>query len=426
MLSLIEKGKADGIISWHPDRLARNSVDGGKIIHFVDRGLIKSLKFPTFWFEPTPQGLFMLNVAFGQSKYFVDNLRENVKRGLRQKIRNGVWPGWAPVGYLNNPKTRMIDIDREKSGKVKKLFELYSTGKYTLKSLANWCKEKNLRGNLGKEIAISNVQKILTNPFYIGLMKYRGEIFEGQHEPLISKKLFDKCQEAMSKRGKVQEVRKHNFTFLGLMKCASCGCSITAEIQKGHNYYRCTKKKGLCREKHYLREEVLSEQIKSFLQKVSLSSQDTEKVLVALDSEQEQAKQQAKSKIEGLKEQLKQVEMKLAKLLDVYLADALSTEEYAAKKQELLSQKMEVQEKISDFEQKGLSWLEPAREFVLSLNQAAKLVETENKKEMTTFLKNIGSNHILQNRQLIFSPKIPYNLIAERSEANRNRLQIPY
>ena len=108
MLSLLEKGKADGIIAWHPDRLARNSVDGGKIIHFVDRGLIRSLKFPTFWFEPTPQGLFMLNIAFGQSKYFVDNLRENVKSGLRQKIRNGVWPGWAPVGYLNNPKTRGV------------------------------------------------------------------------------------------------------------------------------------------------------------------------------------------------------------------------------------------------------------------------------------------------------------------------------
>jgi len=395
MLSLIEKGKADGIISWHPDRLARNSVDGGKIIHFVDRGLIKSLKFPTFWFEPTPQGLFMLNIAFGQSKYFVDNLRENVKRGLRQKIRNGVWPGWAPVGYLNNPKTRGIDVDSDKASKVKKLFEMYATGAYTLHSLANWCKEKGLRGNLGKPLVIANIQKNLQNVFYLGLMKWKGEIFEGQHEPLISKKLFDKCQEVMNKRGKVQEVRKHNFAFLGLLKCASCGCSITAEIQKGHNYYRCTKKKGLCQEKHYLREEVLSGQIKSFLQKVSLSSQDTEKVLAALDSEQEQAKQQARSKIEGLKEQLKQVEMKLAKLLDAYLADALSTEEYAAKKQELLSQKMEFQEKISDFEQKGLSWLEPARESVLSLNQASKLVETENKEEMTTFLKNTCSNHIL-------------------------------
>lgn len=127
-----------------------------------------------------------------------------------------------------------------------------------------------------------------------------------------------------------------------------------------------------------------------------------------------------------MKEQLKQVENKLAKLLNAFLEDALSTEEYAAKKQELLSQKMELQEKITDFEQKGLSWLEPAREFVKSLNQAAKLVETENKKEMTTFLKNIGSNHILQNRQLIFSPKIPYNLVAERSEANQRNLTFPY
>ena len=72
ILSLIEKGKAGGILSWNPDCLARNSVDGGKIIHMNDRGLIKALKFPTFWFEPTPQGLFMLQIAFGQSKYYVD------------------------------------------------------------------------------------------------------------------------------------------------------------------------------------------------------------------------------------------------------------------------------------------------------------------------------------------------------------------
>ena len=48
MWAILESGKADGIISWHPDRLARNSVDGGKIIHFVDRGFIRSLKFACF------------------------------------------------------------------------------------------------------------------------------------------------------------------------------------------------------------------------------------------------------------------------------------------------------------------------------------------------------------------------------------------
>jgi len=128
MLSIIEKSKADGILSWHPDRLARNAVDGGKIIHLIDKGIIKSLKFPTFWFEPTPQGLFMLQIAFGQSKYYVDNLKENVTRGMRQKVRNGVWPLWAPLGYLNNPITRGIDVDGEKASLVKKMFKVYAAG----------------------------------------------------------------------------------------------------------------------------------------------------------------------------------------------------------------------------------------------------------------------------------------------------------
>src|SRR3989338_4568749 len=419
MLSLIERGKADGIISWHPDRLARNSVDGGKIIHLVDRGLIRSLKFPTFWFEPTPQGLFMLNIAFGQSKYFVDNLRENVKRGLRQKIRNGVWPGWAPVGYLNNAKTRGIDVDSDKAPKVKKLFEMYATGAYTLHSLANWCKEHGLRGNLGKEIALSNVQSILQNIFYIGLMKYGVEIHEGQHEPLISKKLFDSCKEVMAKRGRVHEIHKNNFAFLGLMKCASCGCSITGERHKGHNYYRCTKKKGVCQEKHYLREEALTEQIKSFLQKVSLSSQDTEKVLAALDSEQDKAQEDAQGEVSLLKEQLVRVEAKLQKLLDIFLADALSTEEYAGKKGQFISQKLTLSEKITDFETKGLSWLEPAREFVLSLNQAAKLIGENNLSEFPAFLKNIGSKHIFCKRQIFFCPTVGQKNVGEGVEGNR-------
>ena len=76
MLKRIEAGEATGILAWHPDRLARNSIDGGQIIYLVDTGVIKELKFPTFWFDPTPQGKFMLSIAFGQSKYYIDNLSE--------------------------------------------------------------------------------------------------------------------------------------------------------------------------------------------------------------------------------------------------------------------------------------------------------------------------------------------------------------
>ena len=115
MMTLIEKSESVGILAWHPDRLARNSVDGGRVIYLVDTEKIVSLRFPTFWFEPTPQGKFMLQVAFGQSKYYSDNLVENINRGIRQKLRRGEWLTLAPFGYVNNPKTRTIEPHPTKS-----------------------------------------------------------------------------------------------------------------------------------------------------------------------------------------------------------------------------------------------------------------------------------------------------------------------
>src|SRR3989338_6873045 len=94
-----------------PGRLARNSVDGGRIIYLLDCGHLAMLKFPTFWCENTSQGKFMLNIAFGQSKYYIDSLSENVRRGLRQKVRRGEYPGPAPIGYLNDSKIKMVVVD---------------------------------------------------------------------------------------------------------------------------------------------------------------------------------------------------------------------------------------------------------------------------------------------------------------------------
>ncbi len=114
MLARIEAGEADGILAWHPDRLARNSIDGGQIIYLLDTGKIKTLKFPTFRFESDPQGKFMLNIMFGQSKYYVDNLSENTKRGLREKVRRGEFPHQAPIGYLNDYRTKKIIVDKSR------------------------------------------------------------------------------------------------------------------------------------------------------------------------------------------------------------------------------------------------------------------------------------------------------------------------
>ena len=156
-------------------------------------------------------------------------------------------------------------------------------------------------------------------------------------------------------RSAARRLKRRNMTslFSACMKCASCGSSITAEMQKGHAYYRCTKKGGACQEKHYLREEILREQIQLFLQKISLSDGDTEKALVFWKRNGIRRERKREREIDVLKNEIARVETKLSKLLDAYLADALSQQEYAAKKEQLLSRKIGLHEKISDFERQG-------------------------------------------------------------------------
>jgi site-specific DNA recombinase len=284
MLARIEAGEAVCILSWHPDRLARNSVDGGKIIHLLDTGKLATLKFPSFWFEPTPQGKFMLQIAFGYSKYYVDALSENVKRGIRQKLRRGEWPSLAPIGYLNNLKTKTIEVDPERAAYIRKAFKLYATGGYTLQRLTNELEAMELRSAKGNVLAVSSIQRMLQNPAYYGMIRRKGELYEGSHEPLITKALFDECERVMKGRARKKEKRQHEYLFTGCMTCGSCGCSITAERQRGHIYYRCTKKRGSCAEK-YLREESMLDQARKIVEEIVLPDDWAENMLTQLTKE---------------------------------------------------------------------------------------------------------------------------------------------
>ena len=418
MLEQMEKGKAQGILAWHPDRLARNSVDGGKIIHLIDTGKITALKFPTFWFEATPQGKFMLNIAFGQSKYFIDNLSENVKRGMRQKVRRGEWPGVAPCGYLNELKNHTIVKDPERFNSVRKTFELYSTGNYSLKDLRNKISKAGLVSRYENKYSISNFRSILSNPFYYGAFKYYGELHQGIHKPAISKKLFDKVQNILKDRTRPKKKSEKVYPFRGLLKCAECGCSITSQIQKGHIYYNCTKKRIPCSQP-YIREENLAEQISKSLQKVSLSLAWMKKMIAQLNKEKEENIQTKFSFAQNLKLEIKKCENKLDKLLDAHLEDTISKNEYLPKKEKILNQKIENEEKLRDFEQKGNRWLELCKKFILLTNQAKIVALHGNLFEKRNFLKKIGSNPLLRDKKIILNPRGAWKILTEFNLANR-------
>ena len=242
MLARIGSGEADGIIAWNPDRLCRNSIDGGRIIYLVDTGKIKNLKFPTFRFDNNAYGKFILSIAFGQSKYYTDNLSENIKRGIRQKLRKGIWPNWAPVGYLNDHKSRAIIIDQRKASFIKKIFELYSTGNYSLRKLKTILDETELIGKKDTPLSVSQIQHILRNPFYYGIFRYDDEIYEGSHPPIITKRLFEKVQNVLKQRHRATRKKKYDYVFRGFIECGECGAMITAELKKKkYIYYHCTK-----------------------------------------------------------------------------------------------------------------------------------------------------------------------------------------
>jgi len=419
MLSEIEKGEISGILAWNPDRLARNSIDGGRIIYLVDTGKIQSLKFPTFWFEPTSQGKFMLSVAFGQAKYYTDNLRENILRGIRQKIRRGELSAKAPLGYFNEPRLRTIEPNKKTFNKVKEVLQAFATGEYTLTKIQSKMFSLGLVGKEGNPLHLSTIQSILTNPFYYGHFKYRGELHQGSHKPMISKKLFDKIQETLILNGKPRKKRgPKNFQFLNFAVCGECGYTITAErkIKKSgrkYHYYHCTfkSKTQKCSQRSFLREESLAAQIKETCQKVSLPDEWREKFLAKLETESAEAQRSSDLFAQNLKTELEKTKTKINRLMDAYLEGDLELPEFQLKKNDLMSRKKTLEEKLSDFERKGNHWLELMRNWIIEANQAKNLVLSDNFSEMKNFIKKIGSNRRIFDQRLFVDFKKPWNYL---------------
>src|ERR1700739_1193116 len=171
----------------------------------------------------------MLQVAFGQSKYYSDNLSENVKRGIRQKIRRGEYPTLAPIGYVNNANTRNIEQVDSKAKIIKKAFEEYAEGRHSLSSLSQRLHFLGLTGKSGGLLPKQSIARLLTNPTYMGLIEFKGELYEGKFEPIVSRATFEAVQKELKKKSRSRKQKPgYDFPFTGLFKCGECGGMITA------------------------------------------------------------------------------------------------------------------------------------------------------------------------------------------------------
>lgn len=399
MLRRVEKGEADALLAWHPDRLARNSVDGGRIIWLVDTGKLTALKFPAFWFENTPQGKFVLNMAFGQSKYYVDALSENVRRGMREKIRRGVYPHKPPLGYVNEPRLRTIEIHEQKAPLVRRLFETYATGRHNFDQMHVLAAQWGLLSHQERPIARSVIPQILSDRFYIGFFAWAGDEYEGTHERIVPVELFERVQRVLMERGRGRYRTKKGLqpvAFLGFVRCRVCGSWVTVERHKTYHYYRCAKKLGSCDLVGYLREEYLAQQMRRELLRVGISDEWAELMLGRIEEWRRDGADRATAEASAHQKRLAEVEAKVARLLDVFLDGSITREEYAARKAEYFTEKTRLREKIDRIRTQGNCWIEPLADFVKAANLAKNTAISGSYAELREFFQRFQLNLFLE------------------------------
>ena len=281
----IRAGMFNGILTWMPDRLSRNAGDLGALVDLMDEKLLIEVRTYGQKFTNTPSKKFLLMIMGSQAKLENDNKSLNVKRGLRTRVESGLWPGVAPIGYLNGKnkdQSCQVFVDPVRASTVKKIFEKVGHEKWSGRQLFAWLKDElKFTSKNGKFLALSNIYLTLRNSFYCGIFEYpreSGNWYEGKHTPLISRDLYDAVQEQLS-RDAVSKTYNKEFTFTKLIKCGSCGSGITADekfkkLKDGgtnrYVYYGCTRAKDHNCKGGYLREEELVRQLLLLMDKLSL------------------------------------------------------------------------------------------------------------------------------------------------------------
>lgn len=281
----LRQGKYNGILTWAPDRISRNAGDLGKVVDLMDAGILQEIRTYGQRFTNSPNEKFLLMILGSQAKLENDNKSVNVKRGLRMRVEMGLWPGVAPVGYLNAKQMDMkchVLIDPLRAPVIKQIFEKMAYEQWSGRKIHQWLKfELNFKTVGNHHLALSNIYKILQTPFYYGTFEFpkgSGNWYQGKHEAIINKELFDKVNIQLKRDHLVRT--NHEFAFTRLMVCGLCGSSISAEekyklLKNGttnkYIYYGCCRSRDRMCHNLYLREEELIEQLSQLLDQIDLN-----------------------------------------------------------------------------------------------------------------------------------------------------------
>jgi site-specific DNA recombinase len=418
----IQKGNIRELLCWKLDRLARNPVDGGTLIWGMEEHKLLHIHTPQRSFNNCGNDKFWLQLEFGMAKKYVDDLSDNVKRGLKARAEKGWYPSQAPLGYLNDRAHGTIIKDPDRFPLVKQVWDLLLTGVYTpyrIVKIAN--SEFGLRTRPYKSggsfpVCISSIYMILSNPFYYGVFKYNGTIYPGKHPPMITRKQFEQAQEILT-CDHTTRPQKYEFAYSGLIKCGECGASITAEHKTNrfgskYIYYHCTRrKKHVVCSQPCVEEKALDKQVMAFLDTISIDQDVLNLVMTILDREKDTIRDEQQMFATNLQKQLTDAEKNLSELLNIKLRGLLSDEEFTAKRNELEAQK----QRLADHLEKVRSNIDGhVRQTVEAFEYASKVKTVFERGALTdkkAVLRYVGSNPVLYNKTLSIMAAKPFEFM---------------
>ena len=407
------------------DRATRNFRDAvdlddmrkneGLEIHFVQDGFFINK-------DATGNQMFMWEAKVFIAKQYLNRLSDDVKRTNEQKIQNQEWIGKAPIGYKNigeEKGKKDIAPDETRSHYIVKIYEMYATGNYSMRKIKEDMERSGLRGTAeGKPLSGSMIQFILKNPFYYGMMKVKGELYPHKYQPLISKGLFDRVQMVMAGYHKKPfQYGCKPFAFRGLIKCADCGCLITAEQKKGkYNYYSCTNFKKMHKDRIYMKEEDLLEPIHKTLQGIKLTDKQINDLIEHLKRTNEAKDRFFDSAMRELRTGYDKYEERKSKLLDKLVDEEITKEAYDIKLKEYETKQAGINSKMSKYEKADKEYYITVSTILSLAQRAYEIFKSSEPMEKRQLLNFLLQNCQLQGKKLNFELKTPFNRVLEANK----------
>ena len=428
MIKRIERGEADGIVAWHPDRLARNSVDGGWIIHLLDKRVLKDLKFVSYSYEQSPQGMFMLQIMFGQSKYYVDNLSVNVKRGMRKKIEMGWLPNLAPLGYRNDRETGTVIRDDGRFLLLRRAWELLLTRTHSISRIRKMLNEEwGFRTPVrpktgGRPIAQSTLYKMFGNPFYAGILDWYGEWRPGKHEAMVTLEEFRRAQEILGGSVRIKP-ETHAFPFTGLIRC-TCGLVVTAEEKikpsgRRYVYYHCTRSRQPRCCEMAVPASAIDQCIASLLNEIHIPDEIERHLTAKLAENAVSIRKQDSLRADTAKLALAKIKQQLHALTELRIQGRIDDAEFTEHRQTLQKQELSLREASATSQDNQDITLELARSVIMFRKYAADWFLAGNTDDKRLILKTVASNSVLGGKKLSIQARIPFRPVKKTTDFPR-------